>query len=325
MDPHILPDLEAIQAACEAVYGTVSPTPQYRWPLLEEALGTELWVKHENHTPTGSFKARTAIAYAADHIARHPHVSGFIAATKGNHGQAVALAAKSYGRSATIIVPRGNSLEKNAAMRAQGATLIEHGDDFQAAKEYANAHAAEIGGHFIPSFHPLIVAGVASYWMELFRAVPDIDVAYVPVGQGSGICAALAARTALNLKTEIIGVVSDHAPAYALSVAKGRAVEAHVSTRLADGLACRSPDPASLAILLAHKVAIRRVTDAEVANAMRLYFTATHNVIEGAGAAPLAAALQDRKQLAGKRVAVIACGGNVDSDVFARVLAGANE
>ncbi len=320
-----LPDLTAITAASSAVYDILPPTPQYRWPLLEALLGTELWIKHENHTPTGAFKARTAAAYVADVIVRSPETPGFIAATRGNHGQAVTLAALRAGRSCTIVVPRGNCPEKNAAMRAQGATLVEYGDDFQAAKDHARQLSVTEHLHMVPSYHPLIVAAVASYWLELFRAVPDIDVAYVGIGQGSGICAAIAAREALGLKTELIGVVSDHAPAYALSVAKGVAVDAPVSTKLADGLACRVPDPSSLAVIMAHNIAIRRVTDAQVADAMRHYFSATHNVVEGAGAAPLAAALADRSALKGRRVAVIACGGNVSSALFARILAGEDQ
>lgn len=317
-----IPNLRAIEAASQAVYATLSPTPQYRWPLLEQSLGTELWVKHENHTPTGSFKARTAVAYVAQVLQDDPSISGFIAATRGNHGQAVALAARRYDRPCTIVVPHRNSVEKNAAMRAQGASLIENGDDFQTAKEHATSLANQLGYHFVPSCHSLIVAGVASYWMELFRAVPDIDVAYVPIGQGSGVSAAVAARVALGLKTRLVGVVSDHAPAYALSFEQKRSVDAPATTRLADGLACRSPDPISLQIVLDHVETIKRVTDTEIADAMRLYFSATHNVIEGAGAAPLAAALQDRAALRGQRVAVIACGGNVDSQVFADVLNG---
>jgi threonine dehydratase len=317
-----LPTLQEIELASQSVYRVLSPTPQYRWPLLEAELGAELWVKHENHTPTGSFKARTAAAYIDAYVQQHPHTQTFVTATRGNHGQAVALAAARHQRQSLVCVPIGNSVEKNAAMRAQGAELIEYGADFQAAKEHAMLLAEQSADslHYVPSFHPLIVAGVASYWMELFRAVANIDVAFVPIGQGSGFCAAVAAKLALQCGTQIIGVVSTHAPAYALSFQAGHAVSADATTRLADGMACRVPDPASLSVVLKHAAQIVSVTDAEVANAMRLYFSATHNVIEGAGAAPLAAALQLKSQLSGKRVAVIACGGNVDRALYAEVL-----
>ena len=318
----VLPNLAAIDAASVQVYKILSPTPQYRWLQLEAEFGAELWVKHENHTPTGSFKARTAAAYVSEQLLADPSIRCFFAATRGNHGQAVALAARANGRKSVVVVPIGNSREKNAAMRAQGAQLIEFGADFQAAKLHAIELCAQQGGHFVPSFHPSIVAGVASYWMELFRAVPNLDAAYVPVGQGSGICAALAAREALGLRTEIIGVVSSHAPAYALSLAQGESVEAAANTVLADGVACRVPEAASLALLLQYQIQLCQVSDAEVAQAMRLYFSATHNVVEGAGASPLAAALRDRAKWQGKRVAVIACGANVDTELFVRVLRG---
>ena len=317
-----LPNLAAIEAASTQVYKILSPTPQYRWPLLEAQFGAELWVKHENHTPTGSFKARTAAAYVAEQLQANPEIRCFFAATRGNHGQAVALAARANGRESVVVVPLGNSREKNAAMRAQGANLIEFGADFQAAKLHAIELSAAQNGHFVPSFHPSIVAAVASYWMELFRAVPNLDAAYVPVGQGSGICAALAARQALGLQTQIIGVISSHAPAYGLSLAQGESVEAPANTVLADGVACRVPEPASLALLMQHQIALRQVSDAEVASAMRMYFSATHNVVEGAGATALAAALKDRAGWRGKRVAVIACGANVDTEVFVKVLRG---
>jgi threonine dehydratase len=317
-----LPTLSEIEQASQSVYRILSPTPQYRWPLLEAELATELWVKHENHTPTGSFKARTAAAYVDAYVQQHPSISTFVTATRGNHGQAVALAAARHQRKSLVCVPLGNSVEKNAAMRAQGAELIEHGADFQAAKEHAMLLAEQEPDHmhYVPSFHPLIVAGVASYWMELFSVVANIDVAFVPIGQGSGFCAAVAAKLALQCNTQIIGVVSTHAPAYALSYQAGKAISAEARTRLADGVACRVPDPASLSVVLEHAAQIVSVSDTEVANAMRLYFSATHNVIEGAGAAPLAAALQMKSALAGKRVAVIACGGNVDRALYLDVL-----
>ena len=315
-----VPTLDEVRAAGDLIYRSVRPTPQYCWPLLCERLGTEVWVKHENQTPTGSFKARTAIVYVDELMKREPSTEGLIAATRGNHGQAVALAAKQFGLPVTILVPQGNSREKNAAMRAQGATLVEFGDDYQAARERAEALAAEQGLHMVPPYHYNIVRGVATYWLELFSAVNEIDVAYVPIGMGSGINAAVAVRNGLNLKTKIVGGVSSEAPAYAESFEQRHPVEAPAKTRIADGLACRKPDETALAVVLENVEHIVRVTDDQVEDAMRHMFTDTHNVVEGAGAAALAAALKEKDHLRCKRVALIATGSNVDRDVFARVL-----
>jgi threonine dehydratase len=317
-----LPDRHAIEDATRIVHAAMPPTPQYAWPQLAQALGTEVWVKHENHTPVGAFKVRGGLVYF-DGLARGAdRPPGVIGATRGNHGQSMAFAAQRHGLRCVVVVPRGNSREKNTAMRALGAEIIEHGDDFQAAREHAAQLAQAERLHYVPSFHADLVRGVATYWAEFFSAVPDLDLVYVPIGQGSGINACAAARNVYAPQTRIVGVVSAHARCYALSFAAGRVIEAPVTTQLADGLACRVPDAESLAIIRAHVTRIVEVTDAEVADAMRLLFSATHNVAEGAGAASLAAALQERAQLAGRRIGVTLCGGNVDTDVFARVLAG---
>jgi threonine dehydratase len=315
-----LPTLTQLESTATVVYQALAPTPQYDWPLLREALGAEAWVKHENHTPTGAFKVRGGLAYFRDLVQRRDRPRGVISATRGNHGQSVGFAARRYGIPATIVVPYGNSREKNAAMRALEVELIEHGDDFQAAREHAAALARERGLTVVPSFHPLLVEGVASYSLELLRAVPDLDVAYVPIGLGSGICGMIAAREALGRRTEVVGVVSAQAPAYALSFAQRRPVDHAVTTRIADGMACRTPEAEALEILWAHMARVVEVTDDEVESAMRLMFSATHNTAEGAGAAPLAAALQERGRLAGKKVGLVLSGGNVDSDVFAKIL-----
>ena len=295
-------------------------TPQYCWPLLCERLGTEVWVKHENHTPVGAFKIRGGLAYF-EHLANSDHVpEGVIGATRGNHGQSVGFAARSHGIPATIVVPFGNSVEKNAAMRSLGVELIEHGDDFQASREFAASLASERSLHMVPSFHPLLVAGVATYSLELLTAVDDIDVVYVPIGLGSGICGMLAARDGLGLKTEVVGVVSAHATAYAESFTAKRPIESPVTTKLADGMACRVPEPDALELIWKGVDRIVQVTDEEVAAAIRMLFECTHNVCEGAGAAALAAATQEAPRLAGRKVAVIASGGNIDRDVFAGVL-----
>ena len=317
----MLATLEDIDSAAAVVYRAMPPTPQYAWPMLAQALGTEAWLKHENHTPLGAFKVRGGLTYF-DALSRGGAVAGVIGATRGNHGQSMAFAARRAGLRCVVVVPRGNSREKNAAMRALGAELIEHGDDFQAAREHAAALAQADGLHFVASFHPALVRGVATYWAELFRAVPGLDVVYVPVGQGSGICACAAARNALSPRTRIVGVVSAHARCYALSFAAGTPVEAPVSTELADGLACRVADAGALEVIIANVERIVEVTDAQVADAMRLLFSATHNVAEGAGAASLAAALSEKSKLAGQRVGLTLCGGNIDADLFARVLTG---
>ena len=312
--------LDDITSASRIVYADMPATPQYRWPMLCERLGAELWVKHENHTPVGAFKIRGGLVYFA-HLAETGQLqNGVAGATRGNHGQSVGYAARRYGVPATIVVPHGNSLEKNAAMRSLGVKLIEHGDDFQESREFAQNLAQQQSLHLVPSFHPLLVAGVATYSMELLQAVKDIDVVYVPIGLGSGICGMLAARDALGLKTEVVGVVSAHAKAYAKSFESKKPVESIVTTKLSDGMACRVPEPTALGLILKGVDRIIQVTDLEVAAAMRMMFECTHNVCEGAGAAALAAAKQEATRIAGRKVAVVASGGNVDQDVFAEVL-----
>jgi threonine dehydratase len=314
-------DLDTLEKAAALVYRMVPPTPQYCWPLLSRRVGAELWVKHENHTPIGAFKIRGGLVYL-DAIRRsQPDLRGVVTATTGNHGQSIALAATRLGISATIVAPYGNSVEKNRAMEAFGARLIEAGHDFQAAYEHALGLAEREKLHLIQSYHALLVRGVASYGLELFRAVPNFDTVYVPIGLGSGISGVIAAREALGLTAEIVGVVAEGAPTYALSFAAGRPVSTNSADTMAGGLAVRVPDPEALDIILRGAARIVTVSEAEIRRAMRILFTDTHNVAEGAGAAPLAAALQERDRLAGKRVAVIQSGGNIDRALFAEVLA----
>ena len=315
-----LPTLAEIDAAAALIHPSVPPTPQYCWPLLSQRLGLEVWLKHENHTPAGAFKVRGGLVYFED-LARSGRVREVICATRGNHGQSVAIAAGRHGMTATIVVPLGNSQEKNAAMRAQGAQLVEHGADFQEAREYATELAQTRGVHMVPSFHPLLVRGVATCAAELFRQVSGLDSVYVPIGMGSGICGAIAARNALSPRTQVIGVVSAHARAYALSFAARKIIESPVSTQLADGMACRTPQPEALEVIWGYVDRIVEVSDAEVAAGMRLLFECTHNCAEGAGAAAIAAVAQERRRLQGSKVAAIVTGGNVDAAVFARVLA----
>ncbi|MFT3812524.1 MAG: threonine dehydratase [Acidovorax sp.] len=320
MSTAILPTLADIEAAAQVVYQDFAPTPQYRWALLGERLGADCWLKHENHTPVGAFKIRGGLTYF-DQLARRSALPReVISATRGNHGQSMGWAARKHGVACTIVVPHGNSAEKNAAMRALGVTLVEHGEDFQEAREHAMRLAEERGAHMVPSFHADLLRGVATYWWEFLRAVPRMEVAYVPIGQGSGACSAIAAKLALKHPVRIVGVVSRHATTYADSIAAGRVVEAPVSTQLADGMACRVADEAALAILAPHLDHVVQVSDAEVAAAMRAIYTDTHNVAEGAGAAALAAALQEKEQLKGCSVGAALTGGNVDAPVLAQVL-----
>jgi threonine dehydratase len=312
-----LPDVED---AAAVVYAAMPPTPQYAWPLLAKRTGCEVWVKHENHTPTGAFKVRGGLVYM-DRLKRaQPDVAGVISATRGNHGQSIALAAAKVGIAATIVVPNGNSVEKNAAMRAFGAELVEAGHDFDSARETAMRLAGERRLSMVPSFHRDLVSGVATYALELFRAVPPLDTVYVPIGLGSGICGVIAVRDVLGLATKVVGVVSTEAPAYALSFAAGRVVATNSADTMADGMAVRGPDQEALNVILKGADRIVKVSDTEIAAAMRAYYEDTHQLTEGAGAASLAALMQEREQLRGKRVGLILSGGNIDRPLYLRTL-----
>ncbi len=312
-------DRPSMESARRIVREAMPPTPQQRWPLLDQRLGAQAWVKHENHTAVGAFKLRGGLVYFDALRQREPGCRAVISATRGNHGQSVGFAARRHGFHATIVVPHGNSVEKNAAMRALGVELIEHGDDFQAAREHAAHLANEHGLHRVPSFHDDLVRGVATYWLEFFEAVQP-EVVFVPIGQGSGICACAAARAHTGAATRIVGVVSAHATAYQQSFREGRLIEAPVSTLLADGMACRVPDAQALAVIRREVDDVIAVTDEQVAQAMRALFADTHNVAEGAGAAALAGALLQREKWAGRCIGLPLTGGNVDSAVFAQVL-----
>ena len=309
-------DLGQLERAQAIVAAAMPPTPAHAWPLLSERLGASVVVKHENHTPIGAFKVRGGLVYLDRLKRERPNTPGIISATRGNHGQSLAFAARRHGVPATIYVPHGNSVEKNRAMRAFGAELVEHGADFQAAREEAGRHAEAAGLHMVPSFHPDLVLGVATYALELLRKAPDLDVLYVPIGQGSGICGCILARDLLGLGTEIVGVQSTEAPSYALSFAAGTVVTTESSDTLADGMATRIPDADALDIIRKGASRILQVSDEEVAAAIRAYWTDTHNLAEGAGAASLAAALQEKAKLRGKRVGLILTGGNIDFELF---------
>jgi threonine dehydratase len=314
--------LAEIEAALPVVRTAVPPTPQYAWPQLGLRIGAVVFVKHENHTPTGAFKVRGGLVYVDRLRRREPDVTGIVSATRGNHGQSLAYAARRAGLKAAIVVPHGNSAEKNAAMRAFGAELIEHGRDFDEAKEHAAAIASQYGYAFAPSFHRDLVVGVATYAYEFFHAVSDLDTVYVPIGLGSGISGVIGVRDALGLSTRIVGVVSQHANAYGRSFAAGKVVATDTAHTFADGLAVRVPDACALDVIRRGAERIVEVSENELAEAIGIYFTDTHTVAEGAGAAALAALLKERDRMQGRRVGLVLSGQNIDRAVVAEVLAG---
>lgn len=314
--------LADIETAAALVHDAVPATPIIDWPLLSARAGCQVWVKHENHTKLGAFKVRGGLVYVDRLLATGQRPAGLIAATRGNHGQSVAFAARRAGLRAVIVVPHGNSTEKNAAMRALGGELVEHGSDFIAALEHSRELAARDNLHPMPSMHPWLVLGVASYALEMFRDAPPLDAVYVPIGLGSGICGTIAVRDALGLKTEVIGVVAERAAGYALSFAAGRPVATNSADTIADGLAVRVPDPSAVATINRGAARVVTVSDGEIRAAMRHYHSDTHNTAEPAAAAPLAALLKERERQAGKRVAVIHSGGNVDAALLAPILLG---
>jgi threonine dehydratase len=319
---HMLPTLEEIESIAAGINAVVPKTPQFSWPLLNSRAGCELWVKHENHTAIGSFKIRGALNYINQLVSREPRVRGVVAATRGNFGQAVAFAASRHGLTATIVVPHGNSVEKNRAMRGLGAELIEHGEDFQAALFRSEELADERALHWVPAYHRDLAWGNAVSMLDFLRNTPPLDCVYISIGMGSGACALISARDALGLPTRIVGVASDRAPAIALSFEARRLVRHEASTRIADGMACSTPNAEALEHVMRGVERVLRVSDDETEAAMRAYFSDTHNVAEGAAGAGLAAVLQERDEVAGKRIGVVLSGGNVDANTFVRVLAG---
>jgi threonine dehydratase len=323
-----LPSLAQIRAAQAVVYAHMPPTPQYTWPLVNRRVSaaakaeTEVWIKHENHTPVGAFKLRGALVYMDWLMQSQPAPEGVVAATRGNHGQGVSMAARLAGLRAIIVVPHGNSKEKSLLMLAQGAELVEHGEDFQESLEFARRLAADLGFTMVDSFHERLVMGTATYALEFFEAAPLLDTIYVPIGLGSSICGVSAARNALGLKTEIVGVVAEDSPSYSLSFSQRAVIEAPSRTQLADGLACRIPNAQAVEAIWDNVARIVEVSDAEIAAAMRALYEDTHNLAEGAGAAALAGALNEAHRLGGKRIGIVLTGGNVDRAAYAVVLAG---
>ncbi|TFH20439.1 MAG: threonine dehydratase [Acidimicrobiales bacterium] len=316
-------DLDDLERATEIVRRHVAPTPQYEWPLLSEMAGSTVVVKHENHTPVGAFKVRGGLVYRDRLVSERPNVSGVVSATRGNHGQSLAFAGRVHERSVTIFVPHGNSVEKNAAMRALGADVVEFGDDFQEARERSIEFASEGGLEPVPPFHRDLVLGVATYAKELFDAAGELDTVYVPVGMGSGINALIAVRDLLGLDTQIVGVVSELAPSTLLSFERGEVVTTESAATFVDGVATRSPDPVSIAGIVAGAARVVAVSDDATAEAMRIIYRTTHNVAESAGAIGLAGLLSEPREQRGGRSAFVLCGGNVDSSQFHAVLGGA--
>lgn len=309
-----------LEAAAEVVHAVFPGTPQYVWPLLSERVGCEVWVKHENHTPVGAFKIRGGLNFIK-HYVDGGGTKGLITATRGNHGQSIATACGRFGARVTIVVPEGNSREKNDAMRAQGGNLIVHGHDFQESAEFAKVKAAEDDLAMLPSFDPLLVQGVGTYAMELFTAAPDLDTVYVPIGLGSGICGVISARDALGLKTKVVGVVSENAAAYALSFEAGEAIATNSADTFADGVACRVPVDQAVEAIVAGAERIATVSEDQIKQAMRAYYRDTHNIAEGAGAVPLAALMAEKDAMKGKKAGVILTGGNIDRDLYLSILA----
>lgn len=315
-----LPDSAVLAEAAQTVYKNMLPSPQIQWPLLSQRCGCEVWVKHENHNPTGAFKVRGGLVYLANLRTREPAATGVVTATRGNHGQSIAFAAALHGLQSVVVVPEGNNPEKNLAMQALGADLIVRGKDFDEAATYTQVLANERGLHRMPSFHPDLIAGVASYALEFFRAQPNLKRVYVPIGLGSGICGMISARNVLGLQTEIIGVVSDQADCYAQSLASGHCVETPTANTLADGMAVRVPNADALNIIADNVSRIVTVTDEQVLSAISIYFSDTHNIAEGAGAASLAALLKEKKLNRGVKVGVVLSGGNIDRGLYLRAL-----
>jgi threonine dehydratase len=320
-----LPSLSQIRDAQTVVYRHMPPTPQYSWPLLNDRLRAETWIKHENHTPVGAFKLRGALVYMDWLKQTQPALTGVVAATRGNHGQGVGMAARLADLRAVIVVPHGNSKEKNRAMLAQDVELVEHGQDFQESLEFARRLADDLDFAMVDSFHERLVMGTATYALEFFEGAPALDTVYVPIGLGSSISGIAATRNALNLKTEIVGVVATQSPSYSLSFQQKKIVEAPSQTAIADGLACRTPNPLAMEVIWENVARIVEVTDNEIASAMRMIYEDTHNLAEGAGAAAFAGALKEKERHAGKRIGIVLTGGNVDREVYAEVLAAGSQ
>lgn len=316
------PSFEDALRARELVMQHLRRTPTWSYPALSRELGCELFIKHENHQPIGAFKVRGGISLMAS-LSDLERGRGVVAATRGNHGLSLAYAARLFGTRAVIVVPHGNNPEKNEAMRALGAELVEYGRDFDEACQQAERLVASQGLRYIHSAEePAMLAGVASLGIELFEDVPDLDYVFVPVGLGSGICGICLARGVLSPRTQVVGVQAERAPSIYLSWKQKRLVTTESADTFADGLATRVPAELTLEVIQRDVADFVAVGEGAIAWAIRDLLRYTHNLAEGAGAAPLAAIRERRDWVRGKRVAMIMSGGNIDTATLKRVLDG---
>ena len=312
--------LRDVYSARRLVYRTLRPTPLLQHPLLNEATGLDVYVKHENHNPTNAFKVRGGLNLIGNLTAAERR-SGVITASTGNHGQSIAMACRRESVPCTVVVPENNNRDKNAAMRAYGATLLEIGRDFDEAREYVERVVREKGLRYVHSANePLLIAGVATYALELFEELPEVDVVVVPIGGGSGACGCALVRTWLGSRARVIGVQAAGADAFTRSWRTGTRVTGEVADTFAEGIATRWTFDLTYGILREHLDDIVTLDEQELAEGIRLALVATHNLAEGAGAASLAAAMKLRDQLAGRKVACIMTGGNLAAGTLKRVL-----
>jgi len=309
-------NLMELEQAATDIYQVTPATPQYNWPLLAKTTGCDVWVKHENHTPTAAFKVRGGIHLLNQLMKANNKPKGIISATRGNNGQSLSYASKRAGLPLTIVVPECNNIDQNNAIQGFGADLVVHGKDFEAARKHSLILQQELGYQAIAPFEKSLIVGVASYAIELFSAIKDLDTVYVPIGMGSGICGLIKTRDLLNLKTKIVGVVAEGAPTFALSFAAGKVVNTDYANTIADGVATSAPIEEAFEIIKKGASRVITVNDLEIAKAMYQYYQTTHNLSEGAGAVPLAGLMKEKQQMKGKKVGLILSGGNIDFESF---------
>lgn len=316
-----IPSLSDVYAARERIASHVRPTPLQQHPLLNAELGGDLWVKHENHNPTGAFKVRGGLNLVSS-LTPDERARGVVTASTGNHGQSIALACQLHGVACTVFVPVGNNPEKNAAMRGFGATLIEGGADFDEARERCERAAVETGARYVHSANePLLIAGVGTYALEIFEALPDADVVLVPIGGGSGACGLITVRNGLGAPARIIGVGAEQADAVARAWRTGERIDGTSAATFAEGIATRVTFDLTFGILRRSLDDFVLLSEAELEAGVRLALRATHNLAEGAGAAAIAAAMKLGDQLRGKKVVAVMSGGNLHTERLRSILA----
>jgi len=314
-------NLDELHQAKELIHTVMPATPAYNWPQINSNTGCNVWVKHENHTPTTAFKVRGGI-YLLDKLSRSKNKPpGIISATRGNHGQSLSFSGASKGIPVVIVAPECNSADQNRAIKSFGAKLILHGVDFEASRQYSHKLQEENGYFHVPPFCRDLVIGVATYALEFMSAVKDLDTIYVPVGMGSGICGLIKTRDLLGLKTKIVGVVAEGAPTFYQSFQAGHIIPTSEANTIADGVATSSPMEEGFEIIKHGAERIVKVSDQQIAEAMYQYYKFTHNLAEGAGATALAALNKEKQLMAGKKVGVILTGGNIDFKRFCEYVA----